>query len=182
MHLEQQEPGEVPILIWWNILGNYQAFLNQSFIKYSIICQSMPVSLYMQTILRRLMCRIIFMIIAGAALPQSGQDSSTQGMRTGICCVRQCKHKLLCYFCHLSSTPSTSAQIWPQNLSHMDFYWLLWGSSGMEGLLQTELKVPRPFKALAALFCASPSWCFMCGCRASDGNVVDGFFHLYGKG
>lgn len=156
MHLEQQEPGRVPVVIWWNILGNYQAFLKQSFIKYSFICQSMPVSLYMQTILRRLMCRLIFMIIAGAALPQSGQDSSTWRMRTGICCVRQCKHKCLCYFCHLSSTLSMhEAQIWPQNLSHMDSHWLLWGSSGMEGLFQTELKVLRPFRALTALFCVS---------------------------
>lgn len=71
MHLEQQEPGQVPILIWWNILGNCWTFLNQSFIKYSFICQSMPVSLYMQTILSRVMCRLIFMIIAGAVVPQA---------------------------------------------------------------------------------------------------------------
>lgn len=49
MHLEQREPGSVPAQFWWNILGKYQAVLNQALIKSIFMCQSMPASFYMQT-------------------------------------------------------------------------------------------------------------------------------------
>lgn len=181
MHLAQQEPGRVPVVIWWNILGNYQAFLKQSFIKYSFICQRMPVSLYMQTILRRLMCRLIFMIIAGAALPQSGQDSSTWRMRTGICCVRQRKHKCLCYFCHLSSTLSMHEAQIGHKIS------VIWTPTDFCGALlawRVFSKTSSKCWGLSGhwLLCSvCPSWHFMCGCRASDGNAVDNCFYLYGS-
>lgn len=98
MHLEQQEPGPVPARIWWNILGNYQAFLNQAFIKSSFMCQSTPASLYMQTTWRRVQCGFIFGITAGAVLLQPGWDNNPEGWELAFAVFGN-------VMCHLSSTP-----------------------------------------------------------------------------
>lgn len=66
-------------------------------------------------------------------------------------------------------------------ICHTDSHWLQWGSSAMEGLLQTELKVLRPFRVLAALFCVSSSSTITSGCRAGGGTAVYGCFCLYGR-
>lgn len=98
MHLEQQEPGPVPAWIWWNILGNYQAVLNQAFLKSSFMCQSMPASLYMQTTCRRVQGGFIFRITAGAVLPQPGRDNNPKGWELAFAVSGN-------VICHLSSTP-----------------------------------------------------------------------------